>query len=229
VVRDGYGFFTTRVFASYLLEAATLVAQGYCPEMIEWVAKEAGMVMPPLKIFDEVSLKLGLHAIQMRSSYGHEMDFGAGCALIQKMIDHQRFGKINKAGFYDYLQKPSVIAPILQDFIAPEYQSNAQIHKNLHLKSTQEINALKTYLKNRLFLIQAIEASRALEEGVLLNQQDGDVASVLGIGFAPQSGGIFEWMKHQGQDWLITQSRLLEQQEGKRFTPPKIWENHGFF
>ena len=69
VVNDGYGFYTTRLFSAYVMEAAQLVAQGYPPILIERAASAAGMVVPPLKVFDEVSLSLAAHGFEMREQY----------------------------------------------------------------------------------------------------------------------------------------------------------------
>ena len=66
VVNDGYGFYTTRVFSAYIMEAAQLVAQGHDPALVEYAARRAGMVVSPLKVFDEVTLTLAMHAIGTR-------------------------------------------------------------------------------------------------------------------------------------------------------------------
>src|SRR5690606_3425213 len=55
VVNDGYAFYTTRVFSSYIMEGAQLVAEGHDPVLIEWAARQAGMVVAPLQVFDEVT------------------------------------------------------------------------------------------------------------------------------------------------------------------------------
>ena len=86
VINDGYGFYTTRVFSSYLMEGAQLVAEGHDPNMIEWAARSAGMVIGPLQVFDEVSLTLGCHAMEQGEKYiGKRLDF-AGAELVKKMV-----------------------------------------------------------------------------------------------------------------------------------------------
>ena len=87
VVGDGYGFFTTRLFASYLLEGVQLVAEGHDPVLVEWAARTAGMVMPPLKVFDEVTLTLGQHGFDTRREItGDALDL-AGIHLVSRMIE----------------------------------------------------------------------------------------------------------------------------------------------
>ena len=43
-------------------------------------------------------------------------------------------------------------------------------------------------------MVQALEAVRALEEGVLTDIREGDVGAILGWGFMPWSGGPFAWL-----------------------------------
>ena len=43
-------------------------------------------------------------------------------------------------------------------------------------------------------MIQALEAVRALEEGVIADIREGDVGAILGWGFMPWSGGPFAWL-----------------------------------
>ena len=49
-------------------------------------------------------------------------------------------------------------------------------------------------VQHRLLMIQALEAVRALEAGVLTDIREGDVGAILGWGFAPWSGGPFSWL-----------------------------------
>ena len=94
VVNDGYGFYTTRTFSSYIIEGAQMVSEGHDPVLVEHAAKVAGMVISPLKCFDEVSLKLGAHAIKQGKAYlGDSMDIG-GVRLVSKMVELNRLGKL---------------------------------------------------------------------------------------------------------------------------------------
>ena len=58
VVRDGPGFFTSRVVAAYLQEALFMVREGISPWMIDNVARNAGMILGPLTVADLMSLDL---------------------------------------------------------------------------------------------------------------------------------------------------------------------------
>ncbi|HSS67703.1 MAG TPA: 3-hydroxyacyl-CoA dehydrogenase NAD-binding domain-containing protein, partial [Nocardioidaceae bacterium] len=58
VVNDSRGFFTSRVFATLVLEGAAMVGEGISPVTVERLATQAGFPAPPLAMLDEVSLTL---------------------------------------------------------------------------------------------------------------------------------------------------------------------------
>jgi 3-hydroxyacyl-CoA dehydrogenase/enoyl-CoA hydratase/3-hydroxybutyryl-CoA epimerase len=61
VVNDSRGFYTSRVFATYVLEGMALLAEGNNPRGIESAGLQAGMPVGPLALTDEVSLGLMVH------------------------------------------------------------------------------------------------------------------------------------------------------------------------
>jgi 3-hydroxyacyl-CoA dehydrogenase/enoyl-CoA hydratase/3-hydroxybutyryl-CoA epimerase len=58
VVNDSRGFYTSRVFGSFVNEGMALLGEGVPPALIENIAMQAGMPVGPLAVLDEVSLKL---------------------------------------------------------------------------------------------------------------------------------------------------------------------------
>lgn len=58
VVGDGRGFYTSRVFGTYVNEGMALLGEGVPAALIENTAVQFGMPLGPLAVLDEVSLKL---------------------------------------------------------------------------------------------------------------------------------------------------------------------------
>jgi 3-hydroxyacyl-CoA dehydrogenase / enoyl-CoA hydratase / 3-hydroxybutyryl-CoA epimerase len=204
IVGDGYGFFTTRVFAAYILEGAECVAQGYSPALIEWAAKSAGMAVSPLKVFDEVTITLGMHAMQMRTLYNLPRTHEAGLGLLQALHAEGRVGRTAGKGFYDY------------------HKTSKNLWKGLdHYHNPQCSKDLES-MQFRILLVQALEAVRCLEDEVLRCPEDGDVASILGLGFAPNTGGPFAWLDQQGLSKVLTYADDLFQQGFAQFEPPAL-------
>ncbi|HZV93372.1 MAG TPA: 3-hydroxyacyl-CoA dehydrogenase NAD-binding domain-containing protein, partial [Caldimonas sp.] len=64
VVNDSRGFFTSRVFASFVMEGVSMLAEGIGAPLIEHAAQAAGMPVGPLAVLDETSLSLSVHVIE---------------------------------------------------------------------------------------------------------------------------------------------------------------------
>lgn len=91
VVNDGRGFYTSRVFGTYVNEGMALLGEGVPAALVENAAMQLGMPVGPLAVLDEVSLKLaddvlhqepaddahaGSHAHQHEQEHGHSHDHG---------------------------------------------------------------------------------------------------------------------------------------------------------
>jgi 3-hydroxyacyl-CoA dehydrogenase/enoyl-CoA hydratase/3-hydroxybutyryl-CoA epimerase len=207
VVHDGYGFYTTRVFLAYLMEAVELLAEGYEGALVDWAARSAGMVVGPLQVFDEVTLTLVRKAVPKAAAYvGTKLD-RPGLDLLIKVVDeHQRHGKAAGAGFYDYEGgKRRGIWPGLKQLARgkPEASDAAAIGR-------------------RLLLAQCVEAVRALEAGVLQRRRDAEVGAIFGLGFAPNTGGPFSYLDRIGLPAAVEELRALARAHGERFDPPAL-------
>jgi len=206
VVNDGYAFYTTRVFSSYIMEGAQLVAEGHDPVLIEWAARQAGMVVAPLQVFDEVTLTLSLKAsAQSRKYLGDAIVDSDGLRLIQAMVEeHGRGGKSAGAGFY-------------------EYENGRRTRLWPGLKGLAKGTPAQTgvdYLARRMLLVQAVQAVTCLEQGILRNERDGEVGAIFGIGFAPSTGGPFGWLDRQDLRKVVTELDELSKTCGARYAPP---------
>jgi len=208
LVNDGYGFFTSRVFATYLMEATQMVAEGHDPVLIEWAARREGMVVPPLKVYDEVTLRLGLKAVEQAAKYtGADLSEVAAVKLLHRMVDeHGRIGKIAKKGFYDYEGKERRIWPGLKDLVGDMRPEETGVD----------------VIADRLMLVQVREVAQCLQEGILREKRDAEIAAIFGIGFAPSSGGPLAWIDRRGVATVVEQLKALAAQHGERFAPPQL-------
>lgn len=104
VVGDGRGFFTSRVFGTYVNEGMAMLAEGVPPAMIEQAGLQAGMPVGPLAITDEVSLTLCEHITgQAQADLGAAYRPHPADAVVKRMIhDFGRKGRAAGGGFYDY-------------------------------------------------------------------------------------------------------------------------------
>ena len=73
-------------------------------------------------------------------------------------------------------------------------------------------------LRLRLLCAEAREALRCLEEGVIRSADDGDAASVLGLGFPEALGGVLRWAEDFGLGALTQALDRLAPAHGERFS-----------
>jgi 3-hydroxyacyl-CoA dehydrogenase/enoyl-CoA hydratase/3-hydroxybutyryl-CoA epimerase len=104
VVNDSRGFYTSRVFGTYVSEGMALLEEGVPPALIDRAGLMAGMPVGPLALADEVSIEL-VHKIaqQTRADLGSAYVERAADRVASKMVaDLGRLGRKSGAGFYDY-------------------------------------------------------------------------------------------------------------------------------
>jgi 3-hydroxyacyl-CoA dehydrogenase/enoyl-CoA hydratase/3-hydroxybutyryl-CoA epimerase len=77
-----------------------------------------------------------------------------------------------------------------------------------------------TELVDRLLVIQAVEAARCMEEGILQAAIDADVGAILGWGFAPWTGGPLAYIDTIGVAAFVQRADALADRFGDRYCPP---------
>jgi 3-hydroxyacyl-CoA dehydrogenase/enoyl-CoA hydratase/3-hydroxybutyryl-CoA epimerase len=210
VVNDSRGFYANRCVLNYIQEGHLMLTEGVPPAMIENVARMAGMPVGPLSLNDEVAIDLAWKIVKAT-----EADLGPQAidpqqkALLEEMVEKRgRFGRKNGKGFYDYPQNgPKRLWPGLVELQPVKLDPD-----------TIDIEELK----HRLLVVQALEAARTVEDGVITDVREADVGSILGFGFAPYSGGTLSYIDMMGTKSFVDLCKRLEKKFGKRFKPNKL-------
>ena len=207
VVNDARFFYANRCIIPYINEGIRMVKEGVAPALIENAAKQLGFPLGPLQLTDETSIDLGVKiAKATKEAMGDAYD-DASDEVIFTMFDEGRLGRKAGAGFYSYDEKGKRQG--LWDGLGERWAV-----------STDQ-PALED-VQNRLMMAQVLEAVRALEEGVLEDIREGDVAAILGWGFAPWSGGPFGWLDILGAGKAAAICDALTAEYGPRFTAPDL-------
>jgi 3-hydroxyacyl-CoA dehydrogenase/enoyl-CoA hydratase/3-hydroxybutyryl-CoA epimerase len=208
-VNDSRGFYTSRVFGTYVGEGLTLLGEGVLPALIENAGRMAGMPVGPLALADEVSIEL-MYKVrkQTRADLGKDYRGNAASdAVIDLMVEKLgRIGKKAGKGFYEY---PA--------------DGRKQLWPGLaqHFKPLAEQPGVET-VKQRLLYVQSVETARCLEEKVVVDPRDADVGAILGWGFPPFLGGTVSQMHSLGLARFIAECDRLAQRHGDRFAPPRL-------
>lgn len=208
VVNDARFFYANRCIIPYINEGIRLVSEGVNPVLVENAAKMMGMPLGPLQLVDETSIDLGVKiAKATRAAMGDAYPDGAVDDVLFWLADEGRLGRKSKAGFYDY--DDAGARGGLWEGLAQRYP---------HAEDQPEL----IEVQHRLMFAQALEAVRALEEGVLEDIREGDVGAILGWGFAPWSGGPFAWLDILGAAQAVRICDDLTKTYGARFETPAL-------
>ena len=210
VVNDSRGFYTSRVFGTYIMEGMALLKEGVHPRSIEAAGLQAGMPMPPLALQDEVSLSLSLHVAEQTkkdlAAEGKTVVEHPGTSVVRQLCEVGRVGKKVGRGFYDWSPNDG--------------GGGKQLWPELtRLFPTAEQQPDQRELIDRLLYAQANEAARCFDEGVLRSVADANVGSIFGWGFAPFHGGALQFINSVGAAKFVERSRQLAAQYGPRFEP----------
>ena len=207
VVNDSRGFYTSRVFSTYVLEGLAMLAEGVAPALIENAGVQAGMPVGPLALIDEVSSEL-IHKVnqQTRADLGVAYIERPGEAVAERMVALGRIGRKAGQGFYDY---PEGGKKALWPGLATEYP-----------KAATQPNVQT--LVDRLVTVQAVETARCLDERVVTDPRDADVGALLGWGFPAFRGGPVSHIHRVGVGAFVALCDQLADEHGRRFTPPAL-------
>jgi len=212
VVNDRRGFYTSRVFGTYVTEGMVMLADGTLPALIENAGRKTGMPMPPLSLADEVGLGLMAQVgRQTRADLGDAAPHNPSTPILDKLVfELDRSGKRSGRGFYDYAK-----------------DAKGKPTKRLWSGLTEHwapVDSQPTVdeLVERLLYCQCVEAARAMGEGVITDAGQADVGAILGWGFAPWTGGPFSYMDRIGIEAFVERADAMADALGERFRPPAI-------
>jgi 3-hydroxyacyl-CoA dehydrogenase/enoyl-CoA hydratase/3-hydroxybutyryl-CoA epimerase len=206
VVNDSRGFFTSRVFGTFVMEGAAMLGEGIPAPVIESAGIQAGMPVGPLAVLDETALSLSVHVMEQTRAdlvaEGKTWTATPGELLVERMVrELQRPGRAGGGGFYDY---------------------PAGARKSLwpQLKSLFEKPGLAwdlAELQDRLLFRQAVETARCLSENVLTTVHDANIGSIFGIGFPGWTGGAMQFIYGMGIDTFMARADQLAARHGAGF------------
>ncbi|RZG72884.1 3-hydroxyacyl-CoA dehydrogenase NAD-binding domain-containing protein [Acinetobacter sp. WCHAc060025] len=208
VVNDSRGFFTSRVFGTFVNEGLRLLAEGVHPARIEMAALKAGMPVGPLAIQDEVALTLSEHVTnetrKALQAEGKDLPHSPSEDVLKTMIhEFGRKGKAAGSGFYDY----------------PEGGKKHLWGGLSHWK--QDVDISEQEMIDRILFVQSLDTLRCYEENVLESVVDANIGSIFGIGFAPWTGGAIQFLNQYGLDKALARANELEAKYGERFKAPQ--------
>ncbi len=211
VVNDSRGFYTSRVIGFMVNEGMAMLAEGVAPYSIERATTSAGYPAPVLRLSDELNLELMAKIAKATIDANPDLPVHPGQAVVGKMLEAGRAGRLRGAGFYDYEdgKRGSIWAGLAELFPVAEEQPPIQD------------------IRDRMLFAEALETAKTFEEGVITSAAAANIGSIMGIGFPPNTGGAAQFMtgyenKATGEIGLnafIARAEELAEKYGDRFQP----------
>jgi 3-hydroxyacyl-CoA dehydrogenase/enoyl-CoA hydratase/3-hydroxybutyryl-CoA epimerase len=201
VVKDGPGFYTTRILAPLLDEGADVRA-------VDEALRQYGFPVGPFELCDEVGLDVVAHVSE---SLGHA--FAArgleGTDVFGRMIANGFAGHKTGLGFYRYDDRPPKGGRPVNESVYTFFSGERR-----------ELSAREA--GDRLCLLMVNEAMHCLQEGIITSPSDGDVGAVLGVGFPPFRGGPFRFVDTVGAGELVDHLEAFARRLGPRYLPAPL-------
>lgn len=194
-VCDCPGFVVNRLLHPYLNEGLKLLLEGVTMESIEKAAVNFGMTWGPLRIMDEIGLDTVMNAGKvLYNAYPERTEISP---VLVYMIKRKLLGRKTGMGFYlwgnnwrknvhNHHFEPTGFNPTVRE-IAFNWQKDDPKKYSL-----QEIG-------NRLAMAMADEAERILEDDVVSEQGQVDMAAVIGLAFPESKHGPLAWKAEKGK------------------------------
>ncbi len=207
VVNDCPGFYVNRILAPYLNEVMLMIEEGAELDKIDRMIKKKGMPVGPVALMDEVGIDIGAHI--MSGDISEVVKNREGVVVSQgllKMFEAGYLGKKNQKGYYKYEGKGG-----------KRSGANQAVYQFFGGKPRKGF-AFDEVCERSIFLLLN-EAVMCLEEGIIQNPTDGDLAAVFGIGFLPFTGGPFRYIDTLGAMNLVKKMRGYEAKYGPKFRP----------
>ena len=218
VVNDSRGFYTSRVIGTFVNEAIGMLDEGIEPSTIEQAGRIAGYPAAPLQLSDELNLNLMVKIRQAtreaEEAAGKEYVPTSSDRVVLKMVEElQRSGRAAGAGFYEYADgKRGGLWPGLREAF-----------------NTSPDNAPPLQdLIDRMIFAEVLETQKCVDEGVITDDADANIGSIIGIGFPAWTGGTRQYAKNysepgakeaSGYKGFVARAEELAAKYGERFAP----------
>ena len=159
------GFWVNRILAPYLTEAMRCLDEGITAETLDEAALAFGMPMGPVELADVVGLDVCAAVGQV---VGGDAALNNAPKKLAGKLEAKELGKKTGKGFYVWV--------------------NGRPQKGA-------AGAVPADLTERLITPMLNEANKALAEGVVTDSDFADAGAIFGCGFAPFTGGPFNYQR----------------------------------
>ncbi len=210
VVNDCPGFLVNRVLFAYFTAFNRLVRDGVDFVRIDKVMEKWGWPMGPAYLLDVVGVDTAHHASAVMSKGFPDRMPLTSADSVTLLYEAKRFGQKNGKGFYTYT---------LDAKGKPKKEVNPEIYSVLG-QNPAGMNTTITdqEILDRLMLPFILESTRCLEEKIVDEAHELDLAMLSGLGFPPFRGGPMCYAGSLGAGTVIEKATHYEKTFGPLYS-----------
>lgn len=193
-INDGAGFVVNRLLAAMLNGALQLLVQGLTISKIDRAMRAFGFRAGPFEIIDIIGADTCMYA--GRVMWEHGMSCVSLLPILPKLVKHNRLGRKTLIGFYLYpdYRSEGVVDPGLDDIVS-KYQRSVVAQPVASL--SDEAIAMQ------ILAPVVLEATRIIEEEVVNDFRDIELAFIEGLSFPRHRGGLLFWADGVGVEAIV--------------------------
>lgn len=208
IVADRPGFLVNRILSTYMAESGRLFREGHSPQKIDTLMLDFGMPMGPFRLSDEVGIDIGEHVGRDLAARLPATASALSDDTLTRMVAKGWLGKKSGTGFYIYGKGKKAKAEPVPNPSMTELQNKADAKPWDPACAT-----------DRLILSMINESARCLEDEVVTDPADVDIAMVMGTGWAPFRGGPLRYADTLGVAEVVRRLDVLARDVGPYFAP----------
>ncbi len=208
VVRDGPGFYTTRILTPLINEAVQLVSDGVPADVIDAALVDWGFAAGPIERLDEVGIDVSSQVAQaLHAAFGARMTPPGALAAL---VADDRCGRRNGRGVYRYGAEPRAGKRVV----------DPSVYAVLGVQPRTKLPVDEVQLRCALAMVN--EAVRCFGDGILRDPRDGDVGAIYGLGFPAFRGGPFRYVDTIGAADVLRRVQAYADRFGERWRPAPL-------
>jgi len=200
ILKDSPGFIVNRMLMPYLTEALWLLKDGHNIQKVDYdYTHKFGFPMGPFRLMDEIGLDICIDVISHLKKAGlSQIDVPSTYTQLKDVLG---LGKKVRRGFYIYDKLKTKI--------------NKEV---LHFQKRKTLCTSTEVIRRGIYRM-INEGQKLLEESVVKNESDIDMAMLFGTGFPPFLGGPMNYARHIGLQNIKQDLENYRQKWGTRFKP----------